>query len=276
MSADLSRYADWLSWLTQHAEADLDVVAVWIGGSAVTGGYDDWSDLDITVLSRETTFAAVYARLLAGARADFAIADVWEVPEATWPNGRQCFLNPQERPGLLLEPTLLLDVCVLDVSEERRHVDVRRHGTPLVLHDPGHLVALRPDDPVALDAAIATGLDQVRQRRVTGEWLVNRSIRRGHDAEALDLYLRFALGPLVRLLRTEHCPWRHDFGLRYLHEDLPADVADRVDSLVPGRGELAELSAACFAWQDDLLAHHPSVPGSPLNGPTTPEVIQPP
>ena len=93
-------------------------------------------------------------------------------------------------------------------------------------------------------------------RRASTEWLVNRAVRRGQLPEAVSLYLTFALGGLVRLLRIEHCPWRHDFGLRYLHTDLPADVAARVDALVPGpdNGDLAELSAACFAWTDELLA----------------------
>jgi len=70
----------------------------------------------------------------------------------------------------------------------------------------------------------------------------------------VQFYLGFGLGPLVRLLRVEHCPWRHDFGLRYLHADLPADVAARVAALVPGTADLADLSAACFAWTDELLA----------------------
>jgi hypothetical protein len=72
--------------------------------------------------------------------------------------------------------------------------------------------------------------------------------------EAIAFYLNFALSPLVRLLRIEHCPWRHDFGLRYLHTDLPADVANRVTALLPGTADLADLSAACFAWTDELLA----------------------
>ena len=62
--------------------------------------------------------------------------------------------------------------------------------------------------------------------------------------------------PVVRLLRVEHCPWRHDFGLRYLREDLPADVADQVEELVPGNtsASLEELSLRCFGWMDELLA----------------------
>ena len=51
-----------------------------------------------------------------------------------------------------------------------------------------------------------------------------------------------------------HCPWRHDFGLRYLHEDLPDHVAARVTALLPGATEPVVASAACFSWADELLA----------------------
>lgn len=254
--ADLSRYAQHIDWLTTRCAEDPDIKAAWIGGSAVTGGYDDWSDLDVDVMCTTGTATAVHDRVVAQLRADFEVKDVWRLPPDAYPDGAQSFLNLLARPGLLEEPTLLLDMLFLDVTDERTRVDVRRHGSPLVLHDPDGLLVLRPDDPDTMSAAIALAVHQVRQRRMTGEWLVNRAIRRGHWGEALDLYLRFALTAVVRLLRVQHCPWRHDYGLRYLRDDLPADVADRVESLVPGHGpgDLAAMSADCFAWLDELLA----------------------
>ena len=150
---------------------------VWVGGSAATGGYDEWSDLDLDVLCTPGTSGDVYARWLARARADFDVRDVWEVPLATWPDGRQCFINLLDRPGQLLEPTRLVDLHVSDLGDHHTHLDVRRHGTPIVLYDPESLVVLTPEDT---SAAMAEAVDQVRQRRVTGEWLVNRAIARGH------------------------------------------------------------------------------------------------
>lgn len=247
---DLARYADWTAWLTARAESDPDVRCAWVGGSAATGGYDDWSDLDVVVLCTPGTAAAAYDRWLAAARSDFDVRDVWEPPPSA--DGRQAFLNLQDRPGLLAEPTRMVDVEVLDLSERHAHLDVRRHGRPVVLHDPESLLVLVAED---VADALALAVDQVRQRRVTGEWLVNRALARGHVAEAVDLYLRFPLAGVVRLLRAEHCPWRHDFGLRYLREDLPAGVADRVEALVPGATPtpLTELSARCHTWLDQLL-----------------------
>lgn len=251
--ADLARYDEWLTWLTRLAQADADVRVVWVGGSAATGGYDEWSDLDVVALCTPGTSVATYDRWLSRARADFDVRDVWEPPVSTWPDGRQCFLSMQDRPGLLEEPTRLVDLVVLDLAEHHAHVDVRRHGELVVLHDPGSLLVLEPEDTAV---AMAEALDQVRQRRVTGEWLVNRAIARGHVAEAVDLYLRFPLAGVVRLVRAEHCPWRHDFGLRYLREDLPTELADRIEELVPGAtsASLEELSLRCYAWLDELLA----------------------
>jgi predicted nucleotidyltransferase len=254
--ADLSRYRDWTDWVAARAAADPDVRCAWVGGSAATGSYDEWSDLDLDVLCAPGSATAVYERWLARARADFDVRDVWELPVATWPDGRQCFINLQDRPGLLLEPTRLVDLHVSDLADHHSHLDVRRHGTPVVLHDPDSLIVLTEEDT---SSAMAEAVDQARQRRVTGEWLVNRAIARGHVVEAVDLYLRFALGAVVRFLRVEHCPWRHDFGLRYLREDLPAEVADRVEELVPGAttASLEELSMRCYAWLDELLAATP-------------------
>lgn len=253
MTTDLSRYADWTAWLRAAAADDVDVRCVWVGGSAATGGYDEWSDLDLDVLCTPGTSTAVYTRWLAQARADFDVRSVWAVPEHVWPDGRQCFVNLQDRPGLLHEPTRIVDLHVSDLADRHSHLDVRRHGTPIVLYDPDGLVVLEEED---VSAALEAAVDQARQRRATDEWLVNRAVARGHVAEAVDFYLRFSLGTLVRLLRVQHCPWRHDFGLRYLREDLPADLADQVEELVPGvtTASLEELSMRCYAWIDQLLA----------------------
>ena len=254
--ADLSRYDDWLTWLTARAADDPDVLVAWVGGSAVTGGWDEWSDIDVDVLCRPGTSSAAYERWLAALTTDFSPASVWDTPREWRPDGRQCFVCLQSRPGLLEEPTVLVDLVMSDLSDEHRHLDVRRHGTPIVLHDPQGLLVLREDDPAELGRAVAEAVDQVRQKRPVSEWLVNRALARGHVAEGLDLYVRHGLHLLVRLLRAEHCPERHDYGLRYLRGDLPAEVADQLEALVPGHSSLPlrELSGATFTWIDELLA----------------------
>lgn len=250
---DLSRYDDWLAWLREQGQADPGVRVVFVGGSAVTGGYDDHSDLDVEVLATPGEAVATYRRLLDAALRDFTVHQVWELPEATWPDGRQAFLNLTPDAGDLGVPTRIIDLHVSDLADEHRLVDPRRHGEPLVLHDPAGLVELRPDDEETMALARAEAVTQIAARRQTAAWLVNRAIARDQQAEAVSFHLQFAVSPLVRLLRIVHCPARHDFGLRYLDTDLPEGYAARVVALLPGP-DLAARAEAAFAWQDALLA----------------------
>lgn len=250
---DLSRYDDWLGWLRERGGTDPDVRVVFVGGSAVTGGYDDHSDLDVEVLATPGTAVAAYRRLLDAALGDFEVHQVWELPEATWPDGRQAFLNLTADAGDMSRPTRIIDLHVSDLADHHRFVDERRHGTPYVVHDPEGLVEVRHDDEDELARARAEAVEQIAARRPTAEWLVNRAVARGHDAEAVAFHLQFGVNPLVRLLRIQHSPARHDFGLRYLDTDLPPGYAERVTALLPGP-DLAERARATFAWQDELLA----------------------
>jgi predicted nucleotidyltransferase len=250
---DLSRYDDWLVWLRERAAHDPDLRVVFIGGSAVTGGYDDHSDLDVEVLATPGEAVTTYRRLLDAALRDFEVFAVWELPEATWPDGRQAFLNLTRDAGDLSVPTRIIDLHVSDLADHHRVVDPRRHGEPLVVHDPEGLVELGPDDEEAMERERIEAVSQIAARRPTAAWLVNRAIARGQLAEAVAFHLQFAVNPLVRLLRIVHCPARHDFGLRYLDTDLPDGYAARVEALLPGP-DLAERAEAAFAWQDALLA----------------------
>ncbi len=227
----------------------LQVVVV--NGSAVTGGWDDHSDLDVEAWCSGDA-VATYDAVLGLVRDEFALDHVWELPAATWPDGRQCFIHLQPDAADLSRPTLLVDLVIL-ATPERLTMDTRRHGTPIVLHDPDGVLVLEDDDEAEMAGARHLAIEQTASRRQTAAWLVERAIARDDLAEATALHLRFAVEPLVRLLRIQHCPARFDFGLRYLRTDLPDGFAERVEAVLPGP-DLAVRSRAAFAWQDEVLA----------------------
>jgi hypothetical protein len=250
MAADLSRYDDCLRLLTALPDRVPTLQVVVVNGSAVTGGWDEHSDLDVEAWCSGDA-ATTYDAVLAQVRQELPVDHVWELPEATWPTGRQCFVHLQPDAADLGRPTRLLDV-VVKTTPDPLTIDARRHGVPLVLHDPDHLLVLEDDDEAEMEAQRRQAVAQTAARRQTGAWLVGRAIARGDLAEATALHLRFAVEPLVRLLRIQHCPARHDFGLRYLRTDLPAGMAQRVEAVLPGP-DLAVRTRAAFAWQDEVL-----------------------
>jgi hypothetical protein len=251
MTADLTRYSDWLDFLTALPDRVGDLRVVVVSGSAVTGGHDVHSDLDVQAWC-DGPAQPTYDAVLALVRQEFDVDHVWELPEATWPVARQCFVHLQPDAADLSRPTRLVDLFI-ETLPERLTMDTRRHGTPYVLHDPDGLLVLEDDDEADLESERKLAVEQAAARRQTAAWLVERAIARGDLAEATAFHMRFAIEPLVRLLRIQHCPARYDFGLRYLHKDLPEGMAERVEALLPGP-DLAVRARAAFAWQDEVLA----------------------
>lgn len=251
MAADLSRYDDVLRLLTALPGRVPALQVVVVNGSAVTGGWDEHSDLDVEAWCSGDA-ATAYDAVLALVRRELDVDHVWELPEGTWPTGRQCFIHLQPDAAHLARPTRLLDL-VIQTTPQRLTMDTRRHGVPVVLHDPDGLLLLEDDDEAELQAQRTQAVAQIAARRQTAAWLVQRAIARDDPAEATMLHLRFAVEPLVRLLRIQHCPARHDFGLRYLRTDLPDGMAERVEALLPGP-DLEVRTRAAFAWQDEVLA----------------------
>lgn len=249
-SVDLSRYDDWLAFLTALPMHAPEVRVVIVSGSAATGHHDVHSDLDVQVWC-DGSAQSVYDDVLAAVHERFEVDHVWELPEATWPTGRQCFVHLQPDAADLSRPTRLVDLVVATLPQ-RLQLDPRRHGTPYVLHDPDGLLHLEKDDEAEMEAQRRQAVEQAAARRQTAAWLVERAIARGDLVEAVAFHMRFAVEPLVRLLRVQHCPERHDFGLRYLRTDLPEGMAERVETVLPGP-DLATRARAAFAWQDDVL-----------------------
>ena len=166
MAADLSRYDDVLRFLTALPGRVPALQVVVVNGSAVTGGWDDHSDLDVEAWCSGDP-VATYDAVLALARDELPVDHVWELPEATWPDGRQCFVHLQPDAADLTRPTRLVDLVVQQLPD-RLTMDTRRHGVPLVLHDPdGHEVRFysiehhttpAPDEVYVVHDAVANAM----------------------------------------------------------------------------------------------------------------------
>ena len=240
------------AWLREFAERTPDALALRLGGSLATGPVDEWSDLDACIHVGPGTERPVFDALLAELDRDWVFTDRWVLEPPVRPEGLQVFGRVADEPGAA---SIVVDIEAEAVPEGGVPIDPRRHGVPIVLHDPHRLIRVEdePDDRLAADARASA--QRIADRLPTARWIVEKAIARGHWPEAAGYHLRFGVDPLVQLLRTVHCPSRWDFGLRYVHADLPADDVHRVLELLPGEpAGLSDRSRAAFAWQDELLS----------------------
>lgn len=233
------------------------VRGVWEAGSASFGRADDASDLDVCVLCADGCAPDVLDAI--GAHVD-AIGDqlaVWDRGLTTF--GLQRFWHPV--PAGRAPRGCTLDVTVIELDAQRDRwrelLQPERHGRALVLHDPEHLMqelrAAARFDVDAHRARMRTDLEQLRGRRIFGE-VVTKELARGRELDACMMYHGMVAMPLVTLLGMLHRPLRFDFGERYLHEELPGAVVERLVPLVrPARGDLSAALVPALAWIDELL-----------------------
>ena len=173
-----------------------------------------------------------------------------------WPDGRQCFVNLQHRPGRSRSRPGSSTCTCRPCPTEHTRIDVRRHGTPIVVHDPDGLIELRHDDEAQTQQAIDAAVEQVRQRGApasgwsTGRWRAGTTPRRSTStcASRSVRWCGCCGSSTARGGTTTACATS-------ARTCRPTSAA-RVAALVPGAesgGGLRAQSAACFAWLDELL-----------------------
>ena len=125
----------------------------------------------------------------------------------------------------------------------------------LPLFDREGILQSRTGDDGRLRAEFAAKITASEAKFWTfGRLMVEKSIRRGHFADAVFQYHQRILYPLIEAVRAVHAPLRQDFGPRYLAQDLPDEVRAQIEELfaVKDAGRILVL----LDRAEELFAHY--------------------
>ena len=128
-----------------------------------------------------------------------------------------------------------------------------------MIHDPdgvlGRAIASATFDAAAHRERIAVELDRIARRRTLFGDFGRKELSRDRQLDAHWIHQAMVLAPLVSLLGMVHRPLRFDFAMRYLHDELPAEVVERLVPIAePGIDGVAAAMELGVAWMDELLA----------------------
>jgi predicted nucleotidyltransferase len=237
----------------------LDYVhAMWEAGAIAFGRVDEWSDIDLQIVSDddrvEDTFAAVESAL----RELSPIDATFRFPEPVWHGHSQAFYRLRDA-----SPYLLLDLVVMKLSNENRFLVFEIHGRPFVYFDKSDIVVPEPFDAQAMSEKIRDRIEGMRARFDMFQVMVTKEVERGNAIEAAAYYQATTLRPLVEMLRILHGPVRHDFHTRYIYDEFPEAVLRRLDPLFFPRDlrDLESKREAAQAWFHELEAEVGDGPG---------------
>jgi hypothetical protein len=206
------------SSLAERFGAEERFCGVFEGGSAATGRADRYSDIDLCLVAAPALNDALFEAVEAAVGNAAAITHTWKVADAPWPGFAQRFY--------LLEPAprfFFVDCCILEPDTAKTFLERERHGEALVYYDRRDTLRPTPLDRGAFAARLRKRFDQVQSAWPFYLLLVRKELARGRPLDAHAFYST-TLRLLVELAGMRHRPERFDFGWRYLHHDLPADL----------------------------------------------------
>jgi len=172
------------------------------------------------------------------------------VPEPAWHGHSQRFYNLRDA-----SEYSQVDLFILHYGREPYFNEIELHGQPYVIFDKDDSVQPVHMDRLLLREKLLKRLQLQIDKVEMFSYMVEKESKRGHPLAALHFYQGLMLAPLVEVLRMQHSPFRHDWGVRYAHTDLPWEVHERLAELyfVRDLDDLAEKFPAARAWFDEVV-----------------------
>jgi len=203
------------------------ILAAWEGGSAATGTRDQYSDIDLNILSELPPQEVL--DLLEESLQPLGVMHTWQPSKPFWPGLMQRVIVLKDSPKHFSVDAGVFAHTATDLL--RDFLEVERHGNQVVYFDkvgkinPGHT------DPVALFKRQQERVEEIAQAFPIFKTLVLKEIDRGQAIDALAFYQNGLVRPLVEVLGMIHRPYKYDFNLRYLHKHFPPELQQLIMDL---------------------------------------------
>ncbi|MCB1219697.1 MAG: hypothetical protein H7A35_11580 [Planctomycetales bacterium] len=223
------------------------VDAMWLGGSKAFGRDDELSDLDVQFEVEADWIEQGFALVEQVLSEVSPISARNRMAEPAWHGMSQCFYQLADAPE-----HLMIDLCFRRRGnrEGPQFNEIEIHGNPVILFDKTgcvNPVHINMDEQVAKARA---RVPYVAEHFRLYRHLPDKELQRGNPIDALNFYNQMVLATLMRLLRIRYDPARYDWGSRYLHHHLPADVHARLEPLyfVADSADLERKYMLCRKW----------------------------
>jgi predicted nucleotidyltransferase len=204
-----------------------NILAAWEGGSVATGYADRYSDLDLSIVSKDKDTNPVFALLEEHFTAEYGIERQFRMPEPAWHGMSQCFYMLKDT-----QDFFYCDIVVMPEDAQDKFTAWDRHGRAHVWFDKEGIFSSEATPPEEIrelcvkmfKAATATDFLSILE--------LKKALARGNWIHSHLNYMIFLNRHLVPLLNLKYRPAKADFGIRYTDRDYPATVAKKLEELL--------------------------------------------
>jgi len=191
------------------------IIAVWEGGSAATGYLDEYSDLDLGIITADDTIDDTFKLTEKLLTNNYGISHKFRMPEPNWHGHSQCFYKLENAPEFFY-----VDLLIEKESATNRFTESDRHGDSIIWFDKKNLIDPTPTPEADIEAKCKRSYHLISSLLPFVEMDVIKQIKRGNAIDAISIYGGLC-NRLGTLLNVKYRPHKFDFGLRYYYRDLP-------------------------------------------------------
>lgn len=225
-----------------------EVVAVWEGGSQATNRIDDHSDLDLLIITTDDAVEKTLQETQEYLKKQVPLRHYIRAPEPTWHGFSQFFYIPEHA------SLFYFDLSFTKVSQPDKFTDVERHGTAHLWFEKRPIY-----HPTHWGDEKRNALHKrVFQTAVLYEPIFKietlKACQRNLILDAKSMYFTYLMRALVPLINLQYRPNKADFGIRYLHVDLPQTTYQELVDLFAANlpDEISEKLQVATKWFEAL------------------------
>jgi hypothetical protein len=191
-----------------------DVVAAWEGGSAATGFEDEFSDLDLVIICKDSAVERIFEEFDERLGKNYGILNKFRVPEPAWHGFSQCYYQIDK-----VHPLFYLDISLIKQSLPDKFTESDRHGNAVVWFEKEKILDSTPTEQEKVGKKAKHFYQIATQSDFITIIEIQKAIARNRYAEAFPIYFQFIARNLAILLNLKYRPAKVDFGLRYGYRD---------------------------------------------------------
>ena len=218
-------YKKIVSELKELYKENENILAVWEGGSAATGYLDEYSDLDLALITTDETIEDTFKLTEQFLEKTYGISNKFRMPEPNWHGHSQCFYKLIKSPEFFY-----VDFLIEKESAKNRFTESDRHGESIIWFDKKNLIYPTPTPTEEIEIKCKRQYKLMSTLLPFMEMDIAKQIKRGNAIDAISIY-NGLLNRLASMLNIKYRSHKFDFGLRYYYRDLPKDEVTFVEGI---------------------------------------------
>lgn len=226
------------------------IYAFWLEGADANGSVDEFSDIDFWIDFEDTYEEQAY-EAVESALSQLAAIDYKYIMRHGHPKIRQRVYHLAGTSEFLM-----IDFCWQLHSrpkEEYTYLENSRIEAAKVIFDKANIIRYKQLNNADFAQANKSRLEEAKYRR-TQQLRAVKYIRRGHYLEAYAYYNRYALEPLIDLLRLIYTPAYADYYLVHISQHMPDAEREKLTYLaqIGSLEDMEDRMPKAGRWFDEL------------------------